>query len=86
MKSIIISLEALASVIDKGADLAKTTEAIQSVRELTKSKELPVLKELDAELSVWQSKLSVILNAPEGKKGMAKHARFWAEKLKAIHV
>ena len=44
-----------------------------------------LLKELDKELSIWQSKLSVILNEPVGKKGMAKHARFWAEKLRAIH-
>ena len=86
MPTISGSLEALASSIDKGADLARAAEAIKSTRELTKDKDLPVLKELDAELSVWQSKLSVILNAPEGKKGMAKHARFWAEKLKAIHV
>lgn len=86
MQTINGSLEALASAIDKGADLAKVTEAIKSTRELTKGKDVPALKELDAELSVWQSKLSVILSEPEGKKGMAKHARFWAEKLKAIHV
>ena len=48
--------------------------------------ELPLLKELDTELSIWQSKLAVILKEPIGKKGMAKHARFWAEKLRAIHV
>lgn len=41
---------------------------------------------LDVELSIWQSKLSVILNEPAGRKGLAKHARFWAEKLRAFHV
>ena len=82
MQTISESLEALATAIDKGTDLVKAAEAIKSTRELTKGKDGPILKELDAELSVWQSKFSVIMNEPVGKKGMAKHARFWAAKLK----
>ena len=86
MKSIIVSLEALASAIDKGADPAKTGEAIKTTRDLTKNYKDALIRELDTELSIWQSKLSVILKEPVGKQGMAKHARFWAERLKAINT
>ena len=94
MKSIVVSLEALAAAVDKNSDLSKTEEAIKATRSLIKGfvgAGLPrptqdagtaPLHELDAELSIWQSKLAVILKEPVGKKGMAKHARYWAEKLK----
>ena len=95
MQKIVASLEAIANSVDKGLDLSKTQEAIKTTRGLIKDfvdktngksvgaiHELPLLKELDAELLIWQSKLSVILSEPVGKKGMAKHARHWVERLK----
>ena len=108
MRSIIVSLEAIAYAVDQTSDLSKVEEKVMATRGLVKNfvsqtnkplagvipatttsagrHELPLLKELDTELSIWQSKLEVILKEPVGKKGMAKHARFWAEKLRAIHV
>ena len=90
MKNVIVSLETIANSVDKELDLSKTQEAIKITRGLiagaisaTADKhDLPLLKELDKELSIWQSKLEVILSETAGRKGMAKHARFWAEKLK----
>ena len=84
MKKIIESLEAIAAAAEKEPE--KTEQAIKAARGLIKDQELPLLKELDAELATWQSKLSVILKEPVGKKGMAKHARFWAEKLREARV
>jgi hypothetical protein len=75
------SLEKIAKEAEHGADEAAVRGAIKTAQELTKGKESSLLKELDAELATWQSKLSVILKEPAGKKGMAKHARFWAERL-----
>ncbi len=108
MRSIIVSLEAIADAVDQTSDLSKVEEKVMATRGLIKNfvskadnslvgvipatttsagrHELPLLEELDTELSIWQSKLAVILKEPVGKKGMAKHARFWAEKLRTIHV
>lgn len=43
--------------------------------------ETPPLHELDQELSTWQSKLDAIWKEPFGREGMAKHAKYWMEKL-----
>ena len=98
MQKISASLEAIARVVEKNADISETERAIKATRDLIKGAatsatkapadghELPYLKELDAELATWQTKLSVILKEPVGKKGMAKHARFWAEKLSGARV
>ena len=83
MKNIIVSLETIASTVEKNADALKTEQAITLARnQIENISNDPLLKELDLELSVWQSKLAVILKEPAGKKGMAKHARYWAERLK----
>ncbi len=93
MKRLIVSLEAIADLADRASDLSKTQAAIQSAKILVQESkkkegqaEQASLQQLETELDTWQSKLSVILNEPVGKKGMAKHARFWAEKLRTIHV
>ena len=87
MQTLSESLEAIASAVEKNADASKVSEAVKTARDLVKnSLSEPSLKELDHELSIWQSRLSVILNELAGKKGMAKHARFWAERLRATHV
>lgn len=83
MKNIIVSLETIANTVEKDADALKTEQAIKLARNHIKNiSSDPLLKELDLELSVWQSKLAVILKEPAGKAGMAKHARHWIEKLK----
>ena len=86
MKNIIVSLEGIASAAEKDSDVSKAEQAIKSARGLIKNFPAdPLLKELDRELSVWQSKLAVILKEPAGKKGMAQHARFWVEKLRKFN-
>ena len=88
MQNISERLNVIADLADKNSDLSRMQQTISAVRYLIKGAiyELPLLKELDTELSIWQSKLAVILNEPAGRKGMAKHARFWSEKLREIHV
>ncbi len=86
MEKISASLETIAETVEKNADVSKTDTAIKSARNLIKDQASPMLKELDKELATWQLKLSVILKETVGKKGMAKHARFWAEKLREARV
>ena len=93
MQKISASLEAIAHLADQALDLSKTQAAIQAAKTLVEESrkksgqtEEALLQQLETELGTWQSKLSVILSEPVGKKGMAKHARFWAEKLRATHV
>ena len=74
------ALETLARLAETTADEGKMTAAIQEIRMLTKGD--PQAAHLEEELKVWQTKLPVILKEPVGRKGMAKHARFWAERLK----
>ena len=83
MQKVSASLETIADLVEQTSDLSKIQVAIQMAKTLAKEASL---QQLETELNTWQSKLSVILNEPAGKKGMAKHARFWAEKLKTIHV
>ena len=84
MKEVITGLETIASTVERNSDVLKVEQAIKAIRDLIKNHELPLLKELDTELATWQSKLSVILKEPVGKKGMAKHARFWAERIESL--
>ena len=79
VQKISASLEAIADLVEHTSDLPKIQTAIQTAKNLAKEASL---QQLETELGTWQSKLSVILNEPVGKKGMAKHARYWIEKLK----
>ena len=76
MDKIIQGLEEIAHLAKHSSDASQIKKAIQVVRDLIPG------RELDQELSVWQTKLDVILKEPVGREGMAKHARYWAEKVK----
>ena len=76
MDKIRSGLEEIARLVRSSGEASQIHEAIQAVRNLRPG------KELDQELAVWQSKLDVILKEPIGREGMAKHARYWAEKIK----
>lgn len=39
-----------------------------------------LLEKLESELSIWQSKLGILLKEPAGRQGMAKHAQYWIKK------
>lgn len=73
------ALERIAHLAESGdeAGLRKELEALQKA--VSSNKELA---ELAKEAKIWQDKLGVILQEPVGRKGMARHARFWIEKLK----
>lgn len=73
------ALETLARSVEGAADEAKISAEIKEVLVLTKGN--PQAAHLEEELKVWQTKLSVIIKEPIGRKGLAKHARFWAERL-----
>lgn len=74
------ALERIARLAESSPDEAALKAEVQTLRNSVSSK--PELKELESELKIWQDKLSVILSEPIGRKGLAKHARFWAERLK----
>ena len=76
MDKISSGLEEIERLAKSSKEASQINQAIQAVRDLRPE------KELDRELAVWQSKLDVILKEPIGREGMAKHARYWAEKVK----
>ena len=89
MEKISTSLEAIAVAVDKGSDSLKVEEAIKATKHLVEEskkksggEQAAAFGQLETELATWQSKLAVILKEPVGQKGMVKHARYWAERLK----
>ena len=82
---IINGVEQIERLAKHSSDASQAKNAIQSVRDLIRSSDRD-LKQLDSELSTWQSKLEVIYREPVGRQGMAKHAAHWAEKLRKINV
>ena len=85
MKEIIHSLEQIEKT-SKNSDVRKTEEAIRTTRKFLSGTKNDVLKKLDGELEVWQTKLSVIFKEPAGREGMARHAKHWVEELRKINV
>ncbi len=82
---IIIGLEGIARLVKRNTEDTKIADTISAVRKsLGTLKDKPGLKQLDEELAVWETKLSVILKEPAGRQGMAKHALYWAEQLKNV--
>ena len=73
-------LEEVARLVKSTNDASKIKEAIAALRNLVSGD--ASYKQLDAELDTWQTKLAVILKEPVGCEGMAKHARYWAERIK----
>ena len=69
------ALETLARLTEGAGDETKINAAIKELLALTKGKSS--LNRLEDELKIWQGKLAVILKEPMGRKGMAKHARYW---------
>jgi hypothetical protein len=89
MQKIVGGLETLAGTVKKSAQPGAVLQAIEATRkELTFLKDKPehgaLLQTLDEELGVWIKKLEIILKEPAGREGMAKHAHYWAEKLKGL--
>ena len=83
MNEIIQHLEEIAKLAGKSGDVREVESALKLAREaVKKSPGDPRLQELDLELSIWQSKLSVIFKEPIGRQGMSKHCLYWVEKLK----
>ena len=85
------ALEAIARSVKNSQGTAKTEEAIKMTRDLIKhSKENESfdasLRPLDSKPPTWESKLPVILKEPVARQGMAKHANFWAEKLRGAYA
>jgi len=74
------SLEEIARLAKASAEPAKVEEAIKTARAVLQG--LKGTEELDKELSIWQSKLPVILKEPAGRQGMVKHVHYWMERLK----
>ena len=90
MKDIVAALEEIEKSAKSG-DRIKIEKATQSARSSITAMHpggaLPGWAEqLENELSVWQTKLSVILKEPAGREGMVKHAKHWIEKLKVQKV
>ena len=73
------TLESIARLAESG-DEAVLRKELESFRKTLSSGN--EFAELEKEVKIWQDKLAVILQEPIGRKGMAKHARFWIQKLK----
>ena len=84
MKEIIEALENIEKFAKGSADVSKIEKTIQSARaSITKMHPGGAkLRQLENELSVWQTKLDVILKEPAGREGMVKHAKHWVEELR----
>ena len=78
-KQIIANLEQIAYLAKEASSADKLSEVIQTTKKLAQDLKLD---QLSGELATWESKLSVILKEPVGRQGMAKHAAFWADKLR----
>jgi len=76
-------LDHLARLVENSSETSEIQKAIQGLLKILASEPSTSesLKKLENELKIWQEKLPVILMEPIGRKGMAKHARFWASQL-----
>ena len=85
MEKILKALELIAKAAKSGSE-KEAQDAVKSARESIRALGAAgeSLKELDQELSIWQSKLPVIWKEPAGRQGMAKHAAYWAEQLRTL--
>jgi fumarate hydratase class II len=83
-QKIISSLEEIARLTKASAEPSKVEDAVKLARAAVQDAKGP--QELDKELSIWRSKLSVILNEPAGRQGMVKHVHYWVERLKKLEV
>ena len=80
MQDVCKALERIARLAESADEMALKNE-LKTFREMIAIQ--PELRTLENELKVWQEKLSVIFQEPIGRKGMAKHARFWAQRLRS---
>lgn len=74
----------------KHGDASKASTAIRAARAAIQNvgarsprpgEETSPLQILDSELSTWESKLTVIMQEPAGRQGMARHAEHWVKRL-----
>ena len=79
MSELVHKLEEIAKQVRGGSDADTIRNSIKSASAIASSQ-----PELSEELKIWLTKLDVILKEPVGRAGMAKHAHFWAEKLKNV--
>lgn len=87
MKKTMKCLQEISHLANGSADAAKIRQAIESARAAVKeerSADTALSAQLETELSTWLQKIDVILKEPAARSGMAKHAHFWAEKLKNV--
>ena len=82
VKEILQALETIERSVGSGNDAARAQAAIRTARAKTASSSDALLKQLAAELLTWESKFPVIWHESDGRRGMAKHAKHWMEKLK----
>ena len=88
MKGIIGALEEIEKTAKSG-DRPKIEKALQSAQSSIakmnpRGSSLVSVEQLGNELSVWQTKLDVILKEPAGREGMVKHAKHWVEQLRSL--
>lgn len=87
MQKTLKCLEIISHLAKGSADAAQVRKAIESARAAVqeeRSANSALFAQLDSELSVWLTKLDVLLNEPAGRHGMAKHAIYWLEQIKNV--
>lgn len=86
MRELAEALEQIARAARGPADRDAVLKAVRRSKTISGSVHVQteLLKQLIDELSVWEKKLDAILGEPVGRQGMAKHAAFWAERLRKM--
>lgn len=79
MNALIQNLEMISK---QTAGAAQAKEILSTIGAAKKAAHDLKQDQLLAELTTWENKIDVILKEPAGRRGMAKHAQFWAEKIK----
>ena len=82
VKEVLEALDTIERSVGSGNDAGRAQAAIREARGKAASSSDALVKQLAAELLIWESKFPVIWREPSGRQGMAKHVKHWIEKLK----
>lgn len=93
IRKVIAGLEEIAGSAKTAKDtdsVGKTIDSVcQRIRPLAADRggvSKNLFGELYRELEIWRSKLAVIFKEPVGRQGMARHAKFWADRIKQLET
>lgn len=86
MRELADSLEQVARAARGPAEKDVVLKAVRKSKSIMSALHVrtEMLKQLIDELAVWEKKVDAILSDPAGRQGMAKHAAFWADRVRKM--